>query len=197
FAVGDVSPQSQHDAGHDAGNAPGTARHERHAMKPESRGTLSKAAHGNGPRLRSRVTLIVLAVVAALFFAGFIALGTWQLQRLQWKLDLIERVDRRVHAAPVPAPGPERWPQMTAESDEYRRVRVNGDFLHERSARVHAVTALGSGYWLLTPLRREDGSVVLINRGFIPPDTQAGQAEGAGPVNVTGLLRMSEPGGAF
>jgi surfeit locus 1 family protein len=165
------------------------------------------------PRLRSFATLLTLAVCALLAFAGFMALGTWQLQRLQWKLALIERVEQRVHAAPVLAPGPERWPQVSAEADEYRHVRVTGTFLYELTTKVQATTALGSGYWLLTPLRSADGYVVLVNRGFIPAnsvgrvrhafqngtrdarDDQSRADHGLSTVN--GLLRIREPGGAF
>lgn len=155
---------------------------------------------------RSRAALIVLAACAMLAFAGLAALGTWQLFRLQWKLTLIERVEHRVHALPVPAPAPAQWPQVHAAADEYRHVRVTGTFLYDRTTPVQATTVLGFGYWLLTPLRGEDGSVVLINRGFVQaaglpealgarPDALAG-AQGR-TVTVTGLLRMTEPGGAF
>ncbi len=171
----------------------------------QGRGTASLEAV---PRPRSFVTLLILAVCAALAFAGFVALGTWQLQRLQWKLALIERVEQRVHAAPVPAPMPERWPFISAESDEYRHVQLSGTFMHEQSTLVQAATELGSGYWLLTPLRvadRPDGAIVLVNRGFISATAAAGvrQAIRSGPagrdqvVTVRGLLRVSEPGGAF
>ncbi|MHA0112024.1 SURF1 family cytochrome oxidase biogenesis protein, partial [Klebsiella pneumoniae] len=68
---------------------------------------------------------------------------------------------------------------------------------------VQASTDLGSGAWLLTPLQMADGSVVLINRGFVPvsplklADSQLADAP-AGQLNeVTGLLRMSEQGGGF
>ena len=63
-----------------------------------------------------------------------------------------------------------------------------------------AVTERGGGFWVLTPLRTAQG-VVLVNRGFVPDARRdaatraAGQV--AGPVSVTGLLRISEPGGAF
>jgi surfeit locus 1 family protein len=152
-------------------------------------------------RPRSRTARLLLLACAVFAFSGFFALGTWQLYRLQWKLALIERVNQRVHAAPVAAPSPAQWPQVTAASDEYRHVRVTGVFLHSLSARVQAVTELGGGYWLLTPLRTADG-VVMINRGFIPPDTpRAGiekTGQQAGPeVTVTGLLRISEPKGGF
>jgi surfeit locus 1 family protein len=158
------------------------------------------------PRRRSFATLLTLAVCALLAFAGFMALGTWQLQRLQWKLALIERVEQRVHAAPVTVPGPERWPQVSAEADEYRHVRVTGAFLYELTTRVQATTALGSGYWLLTPLRSADGYVVLVNRGFIPAEpADRGRNDSYNGIRdahehqstVNGLLRMSEPGGAF
>nr|WP_253273752.1 SURF1 family protein [Collimonas arenae] len=134
-------------------------------------------------------------------FAGFFALGTWQLKRLQWKLDLIQRVDARVHAPAVAAPGPEQWPQVTAESDEYRHVRLSGNYLYALTTRVQASTELGSGFWLLTPLRTADGSVVLVNRGFVPSAAPEQPAPGAIPVSstvvVNGLLRISEPGGGF
>ena len=161
------------------------------------------------PRSHSLAALLTLAVCAALAFTAFIALGTWQVQRLQWKTALIERVEQRIHAEPVVAPGPEQWPQVTEASDEYRRVSITGTFLHESTTLVQASTALGAGYWVMTPLRSGDGSIVLINRGFIPAGpagriaapaggtnaTNAAQAASA--VTVTGLLRMSQPGGGF
>lgn len=164
----------------------------------------------SAPRRSSFAVLLALAVCAALAFTGFVALGTWQVQRLHWKQALIARIEARVHAAPMPAPGPERWPGISAESDEYRRVRVAGTFLYELSSLVQASTALGSGYWVMTPLRVADGSIVLINRGFIPAGaagrvrngaaqtvSEAGAAAGPGVSTVTGLLRISEPDGAF
>jgi len=135
--------------------------------------------------------------MAVVFFA-FLGLGTWQVKRLFWKLDLIERVDRRVHAAPVAAPGPDAWPAITADTHEYLHVRVTGTYLYAQTARVQAATIYGSGYWLLTPLRSADGTTRLVNRGYIPTgahDVKEGAADG--PAEVTGLLRISERGGGF
>lgn len=143
----------------------------------------------------------LLLGAAGLAFAGFVALGTWQLERRAWKLDLIERVEQRVHAPAAPAPGPAQWPQVSAASDEYRHVRLSGTFLHDRETLVQAVTDLGSGFWVLTPLRMADGSTVLVNRGFVPPEVRERSArsasEPAGETTVTGLLRITEPGGGF
>lgn len=152
-------------------------------------------------RPRSAAARAVLVLCALLVFAGLVALGTWQVERRAWKLDLIARVDRRVHAPPVPAPGPDVWPQITAANDEYRHVRVAGRFLNDRETLVQASTVLGRGFWVLTPLREADGTLVLVNRGFVPPQHTNPAARGApeprGEAVVTGLLRMTEPGGGF
>ena len=137
-----------------------------------------------------------LAACALLLFIGFVALGSWQLQRRVWKLDLMERVTQRVAAPVGNAPGPARWSQVNAAHDEYRHIRLTGRFLSGRDVRVQAVTRLGSGFWLLSPLQGADGAVVLVNRGFIPPQTEL-PAPPEGPVLVTGLLRLTEPGGGF
>lgn len=80
-------------------------------------------------------------------------------------------------------------------------MRLTGTFLHDRETLTQASTELGAGFWVMTPLRQTDGTVVLVNRGFVPPEAvdRAARAapEPAGEVTVTGLLRMTEPGGGF
>jgi surfeit locus 1 family protein len=125
------------------------------------------------------------------------ALGTWQLQRRVWKLDLIERVEARVHAPAVAAPARVRWPGIDAASDEYRHVQASGTYLRDADTFVQAVTTRGAGFWVLTPLQLADGSVLLVNRGFVPPEARAQVAPPIGPVTVTGLLRLTEPRGGF
>ena len=151
-----------------------------------------------GPR--STPALALLALAGVLLFALFAALGAWQLERRAWKLALIERVEARVHAPPANAPPPAEWPRIDAREHEYRHLRLEGVFLHEREALVQASTRLGPGYWVLTPLRTAHG-LVLVNRGFVPYErreraTRSGN-EPAGVVRLTGLLRISEPGGGF
>ena len=132
----------------------------------------------------------------AFSFCVLFALGSWQVERRARKLELIERVDQRVHAAPVAPPGPSEWSHVNASNDEYRHVEISGRFLHQSATLVQASTELGSGFWVLTPLRQEDGSIVLINRGFVPPD-QNPRSDNTGPViRLSGLLRISEPGGS-
>ncbi|MBD1544912.1 SURF1 family protein [Labrenzia aggregata] len=135
--------------------------------------------------------MLVLAAV-------FTALGIWQVQRLFWKLDLIARVESRVHAAPVPAPAEVEWPAVTAKDGEYRHVTASGTYLDTETL-VQAVTEYGPGFWVMTPLKRDDGTTILVNRGFVPTHKKApaDRSHPSGPVQVTGLLRKSQPGGAF
>jgi surfeit locus 1 family protein len=145
--------------------------------------------------------LLLLCLLSLLGIIALLALGDWQLHRRHWKLDLIARVDQRIHAAPVAAPGPAQWPMVSDAHDSYRHVVVRGVFLHDRETLVHAVTEHGPGDWVLTPLKADAGFTVLVNRGFVPPDRRAPETRAAGQiageVTVTGLMRMSEPKGAF
>lgn len=147
---------------------------------------------------RSGRVLVSLGAIAAVLVLILTALGVWQLQRLCWKLDLIQRTEAMLAADPVPAPDPESWDRIT-RADEYRRLRVAGRYLHGRDTLVQAVTDLGPGFWVMTPLRTDAGWTLLVNRGFVPADRRAPDDRSLpeGPQQVTGLLRPSQPGGAF
>ena len=148
-------------------------------------------AEDGGRRRRAPAFPIGVTLVALFFFAGFCALGAWQVQRLGWKRDLIARVDARIHALPVSAP------RAASRADEYRRVRVSGHFLHNKAALVQAVTVRGAGFWVLTPLVTGRGFTLIVNRGFVQPENRKDYARPQGEVHVAGLLRLSEPGGGF
>lgn len=147
------------------------------------------------PRLGpGRVALLLLFAFLFCLFAG---LAVWQVERRAWKHALIDRVEQRVHRAPVAAPGPERWPAVTEAEDAYRHVEATGTFIAGRETFVRAATVLGSGYWLIVPLRLADGSAILVNRGFVVGNDRARVATSASETTVTGLLRITEPGGSF
>lgn len=127
---------------------------------------------------------------------GFLALGIWQVERRTWKLDLIARVDARIHAAPSALP--QATFNAPSTSFEYQRVRVTGTYRSEAETLTQAVTERGAGFWVMTPLVTPQGTV-LINRGFIPGDRRGdpGVRAPGGPTTVIGLLRAPEPGGGF
>jgi surfeit locus 1 family protein len=150
----------------------------------------------NGGRGKRRF-LLALCGVLALLFAG---LGVWQVDRLHWKTDLIARVNARLAAPPVPLGLKDDGSSFIGRDAEYLRVRATGRFDHGRETLVDALTERGKGFWVLTPLRTADRTL-LVNRGFVPSgrarpaNRQAGQV--AGEVTVTGLVRLTEPGGRF
>jgi len=145
--------------------------------------------------------LAALAVAALVGFATLASLGVWQLHRLAWKRALIQRIEERIHAPAVAAPGPAQWPAVDPQQHEYLRVRLQGRYLNDRETLVQALTQLGAGFWVMTPFEAVDGFTVLINRGFVPPAQRAAavraQAQIEGEATVTGLVRMSEPNRRF
>lgn len=143
-------------------------------------------------RRRGTIPLLVLCASLALLFT---ALGVWQIERLQWKRDLIERVERRLAAPPVPLPPRSQWGRLDPREWEYRRVRAAGWFDHSRATLVDALTERGAGNWLIVPLMTADGPV-LVNRGFVPKGWQVPRSptDELGST-ITGLFRLSEPNG--
>ncbi|VXB66448.1 SURF1-like protein [Luteimonas sp. 9C] len=144
-----------------------------------------------------RWALLVFLIAATL---GFIALGVWQVERLQWKRDLIARVDARVHASPDRLPASSFRSAPNPAEDEYRRVTATGRLLHTQEVAVYATTERGPGYWIMTPLVTPDGAV-WINRGYVDNahrarDSRARHDE-SDTVSVTGLLRLPEQHGLF
>lgn len=142
--------------------------------------------------------MMLLLVLLVFLFSG---LGVWQLQRLAWKQALIAAVDERVHADPVPVPDSADWAGLNVAELVYQRVWLTGHFDHAAEVQSLAVSELGSGYWVMTPLLLDEGGTVLVNRGFVPQALRDPAARPTspptGPVRVTGLLRASEPDGGF
>jgi surfeit locus 1 family protein len=144
------------------------------------------------------------AIATVLLFGVLVALGSWQLERKAWKEGLIDSLDRRLAAAPVDLPPAASWPQLDQAADEFRRVKVRAAFLPGQEALVYTSgSALrsdvsGPGYWVFAPARVPDGSVVVVNRGFVPegrqdPATRPG-GQPSEPIEVIGVLRWPEAG---
>lgn len=141
-------------------------------------------------RFRFALWPTLITVPAVLIMLGF---GIWQVERLAWKNDLIERLQTRTTAAPVALDQLSGKP----EQDEYRQVRLRGRFDHAHEMHLIARSLNGNtGYHIITPLILEDGRAVLVNRGWVP-DTRkdpARRAEGQVPgiVDVVGVTRLSQ-----
>ncbi|XP_004593721.2 surfeit locus protein 1 [Ochotona princeps] len=151
----------------------------------------------------------VLQWVLLLIPATAFGLGTWQVQRRKWKLRLIQELEARVMAEPIPLPAD----PMELRELEYRPVRVRGHFDHSKELYMMPRTLVDpareareagrlsssteSGAHVVTPFHCADlGITILVNRGFVPrrsvnPDTrQKGQVEGE--VELVGMVRLTE-----
>jgi surfeit locus 1 family protein len=150
------------------------------------------------PGFRKRLLQALTGFAAIAVLVILVALGIWQIQRLAWKTDLIARVDARLAAPAVAAPGPQGWPAISAARDEYRRITLDGHYLPGKDVLVKAVSVQGSGFWVMTPIQTDAGWIALVNRGFVPGARRADYpSPAAGRQQVSGLLRISQPGGAF
>lgn len=137
--------------------------------------------------------LIILALIPVTAFV----LGTWQVQRLGWKTELIAKFEDRIVREPLPLP-PRVDPEAIHDFD-YRRVRARGRYRHEREMLVGPRMRDGEqGYMVITPLERDGDATgqttVLVNRGWIAKKfrwqkDRPAEALPRGEVEVEGLLR--------
>lgn len=132
-----------------------------------------------------------------------VGLGTWQWHRMNWKADLIAKLEARVKAEPVSYTS--ALSKFIVSKDdlktgdvEYLRVRVTGTFDHAEERHVYAPRSSSQGWNIFTLLKTGDGQPpVYINRGWVPDRLKdpATRVEGqiSGPVTITGLARLDEP----
>jgi carboxypeptidase Taq len=143
--------------------------------------------------MRIRLRLLVPGLITAVLFVVLVGLGVWQLQRLQWKRGLLAQLDASEAAAPVPLP---------ANPRALQKVLVEGrwmpDLLSYYAAEVRN-TPEGSvmGAQALMPLQMENGSVILVELGWIPMNRKIPLTVPTRTVTVTGWLRPSEERGLF
>ena len=114
--------------------------------------------------------------------AILIALGAWQLRRLEWKEGVLAGIAARMAADPGPVPDA---PSEVAH--EYLRVRVEGAL---QPGELHVYTSSpprGVGYRVVAPMALDDGRRILIDRGFVPIDAKDALRP-VGPLSVEGVL---------
>lgn len=146
----------------------------------------------------SRPPQLLPTLFALPAFAVLLGLGSWQVQRALWKSDL--NAHRAARAA---APAVDLPPELSDPAEyEFRRVRVQGRFLHDKELLINARSQRGNaGYNVITPMIRPSGAPVLINRGWIPYDKKAAASRAAGQVegaaSVEGILRRDQRQGMF
>jgi surfeit locus 1 family protein len=123
-----------------------------------------------------------------------LGLGVWQMERREWKRDILDRMATNQAAAPLTLDELLRGDPLRAE---YGRVKLAGTFLYDKEFYLAARSLKNTvGLQVVTPVRTDDGRIVLFDRGFIPQEKKdpAKRAEGqlAGPVELTGIVRRNQ-----
>ncbi|GAA5937500.1 cytochrome oxidase assembly protein SHY1 [Sporobolomyces koalae] len=165
-----------------------------------SRHASSSAAHisqSARDKIRARPFLILVGLMPIFTFG----LGAWQIKRLQWKVDLIDQLDKKLHQAPVGLPA--RIDPAAIPEYAWRKVYVTGTFDHNNSIVLGPKTRDGQiGYHVITPLKRGDGKdTIMVNRGFVKREVKDAKDRPAGltteTVEIVGMLRDQEAPNSF
>src|ERR1700712_610599 len=142
--------------------------------------------------------LLALSVAVALLLAFLVGLGVWQLQRLQWKLALIDQVNAHLAAPPIPL---DEALALGADA-QYRHVALQGHFNNTREAYVFATAPDGPPvFHVIVPFETDDGRVLLVDRGIVPRDLRDPATRPLGIHNgetrLVGVWHDPSPPGAF
>lgn len=134
-----------------------------------------------------------VAVTAACAIAVLLALGFWQLHRLQWKQALLTEIVSKLSAEPVTLQA--AVDRLSAgQPVEFLKVAVRGSFRHQAEARMIAVFDGGPGWEIVTPLTTEDGHYILVDRGLAPDAGLESIDRPNEPVDLLGVLRGHQSG---
>lgn len=154
----------------------------------------------------TRRSLIGLSIVTLVILGVLLSLGFWQLQRRTGKHILIHALTERLGTTPGAIPLQAEWGGMNAADDEFRRVTFTATYAPLPDAMVYSS---GSGVrsdvpgpvtWAFLPAKLPDGSIVVVNAGFVQntmqdraqQDRAVARMVTGEPVMLTGYLRFPE-----
>lgn len=153
------------------------------------------------------VSFWAFLVFMLLLMALFVALGTWQVERLGEKEQLVATVSARFNEPPKPFPPASEWQVLEGGTYDYRPVSLTGMYRPEGTVLVFTSLAnekgkfSGPGYWVMTPFTLATGGTVFVNRGFVPEASGPGFSEGGslepGLISIAGVVRSAEVPGSF
>lgn len=123
--------------------------------------------------------------------AVLVALGIWQLQRLEWKEAMLAEIEARIHDAPVVLPT-----TFNHDRDRYLPVKVEGTYLPEEILVLTGVKGIGPGYRVISPFETSDGRRILVDRGFIP-NAQTSEARPSMAGRLVGNLQWPRETDSF
>lgn len=119
-------------------------------------------------------------------FAILVWLGTWQIQRLGWKQEVLAEIDSRISAEPVGLPA-----TPDPDNDKYLPVEVSGTVSDAELHVLVSVKHVGPGYRIIAPFQTEDDRLILLDRGFVPTEDK-NKARQTGQMMVIGNLHWPD-----
>ncbi|KAL3990171.1 SURF1 family protein [Acanthocheilonema viteae] len=187
-----------------------------HSMQNSSIYDIKKPLEDSAKKKDSRLLWNRRSIIGLVAPLLAFTLGTWQLQRLQWKTNLLKKIEDRMKQEVVPFPED----NLSLLDDlEYAKVRVTGEFLHDREFYVQPrqrfdkdtsisknrppVNSFGSpGAQVITPFKlHQSGNIILVNRGWVPPQkiTPESRIRGQvqGQVTFDAVVRHTEKRPSF
>ena len=148
----------------------------------------------SAPRRKLSV-LTGIALLVAL--AILLSLGTWQVERLQWKEKLLADITERREAPPASLADIEGI-AAKGEDIDYRHMTASGEYVNSKERHFFATWHGQTGFYVYTPLQLADGRYLFVNRGFVPYDNKEPEMRMQGQLTdqqtVTGLARAKLPG---
>lgn len=140
-----------------------------------------------------------LTIAVGIAFFILIGLGTWQVQRLAWKRDLLAQV-AALQSAPARDAGPVLARMKAGEATDFTRVRIDCQGLGAAPyLQLYSVRDGQAGSRLVSAcaLAGAPYGSILVDRGFVADDISARppvNPADATPLSVVGVLRVPEPG---
>lgn len=133
-------------------------------------------------------------LVSLPIFVVALGLGVWQIERREWKRDILQRIETNQAAAPITL---DALLQGDPLRHEYGRVKIAGTLLNDKEFYLASRNLKNKvGLQVVTPLRTDDGRILLFNRGWVPQEAKDAQrrAQGqvAGVVDLVGIVRRNQ-----
>ena len=139
---------------------------------------------------------VVLTVLAVVLLGVLLALGVWQVQRMQWKEGLIAGAEAAADQPPLPLAD-----ALKVENPEFRRVILTCRGLSATAfVELQSIENSDAGVRLVSACAVDGGPTLLVDRGFVSAEIAARPPVNAAdtmPVVITGVLRRSPPPSAL
>lgn len=120
-----------------------------------------------------------------------LSLGTWQLERLRWKTEIINSINSQIA---LPAIEINESIINNIQDYNYRYIKLNGKFLYDKQITIYSKVFEGKvGRHLVVPFKTEFGNFI-INRGFVPENyiINKNKENIDNNISITGIVKFQQ-----